>query len=80
VPSGHRIAWDDDPLSIRFNVLGEIRKNSLPALALLFLRMRGLRVERHSHGDSLGYLHKLDDSSAIAKGVFIDILPCLKAA
>ena len=54
----------------RFNVFGEIIQNGLPTLALLVLRMRGLRVERHPHRDSLDALYELDDAYAIAKGIF----------
>ena len=54
----------------RHNVLGEIVQNGLPALALLFLRMRRLRIKRDTHRDAVCGRHEFDHAGAVAEGIF----------
>jgi hypothetical protein len=50
-------------------VLGKIVQNGLPPLALLFLGVRRLRIERDAHRDTLGSRHKLDDTRTVSEGI-----------
>ena len=52
-----------------YNVLSKIVQNGLPALALLFSRIRRLRIKRDAHRDAVCCWHKLDDTGAVAEDI-----------
>ena len=52
------------------NLLGKIVQNGLlPALALLFLRMRRLSIKCDTHRDAVFCRHELDDADAVAESL-----------
>src|SRR5262245_46875695 len=75
-PGEHRVALADQPRcrsssTLRLHVPAEVVKDGLPAGALEFRWVLGLRVERLLHDDTVGALHELDfDLPAIADPVF----------
>jgi hypothetical protein len=56
-----------------YNVLGKIVQNGLPALALLFFRIRRVRIKRDARRDAVCCWHKLDDTGAVGKEYSISL-------
>jgi len=71
-------------LVLPHNVPCKIVQNGLPALALLLLRMRRLRIKRDTHGDAVFCRQKLDHAGAVAEGIsiswFMIFMNCLLLA
>lgn len=60
-------------LVFRHNVLSNIVQNGLPALALLFLRMRRLSIKCDTHRDAVFCRHELDDATRSPKAYSISL-------